>query len=186
LRYVELRRHSLIGPDKNLSEEGRELARKAAGAMLRRDFSLVLSSPRPRCIQTAEAMGFPNVEVDERFGTLPGERPKPFEPEVGKMMEQRGLSLLQAYLEHPGTRKIVEEHGRAVLEAILEVAGRLPEGGAALVISHGGTIEPAALLAMGAGLDLSRLGGELAPCEGVGFSIEEGKVTGVSVHRLVG
>ncbi len=184
MKVVEIRRHSLTGEDKNLSDEGRELAQRAKASLLRERYDLVLSSPKARCLQTAEAFGFPEPKVDERFGTLPGEKLGPYDEQVRKLMEERGLSLLEAYFALPETRKVLEEKGREVVEAIIEVASSLPEGGSAFIVSHGGTIEPAALVALGGEFDLSVLGGGLEPCEGVAFLVEGEEIKGVSIIRL--
>jgi broad specificity phosphatase PhoE len=49
MRYVEVFRHSKRGEGKGLSEEGRELARRAC-PLLARQYDLVFSSPKERDI----------------------------------------------------------------------------------------------------------------------------------------
>jgi hypothetical protein len=59
----------------------------------------------------------------------------------------------------------------------------LPEGGRALVVSHGGILEAAALLACSR-YHLDEIGGEIGFCEGVVFAFEHEALKGVEVKRL--
>ena len=183
MKQVELRRHSLRGPSGDLTEEGVSLARKAArraGA----SYDAFRSSPARRARQTAAAFGGMEIKVDPRLGLLPGAELAPYDGRVHAVMETRRLGLLGAYLAIPEVHGILRRKGQAVLEAIQEMAATLPEGGRALAISHGGTIEPAALMARGGEFELSRIGGEIGECEGARFDLEGGKIVAVEILRL--
>jgi hypothetical protein len=66
---------------------------------------------------------------------------------------------------------------------VKRVARRLPEQGRALVVSHGGILEAAALHGCSR-YELSEIGGEVGFCEGVVFKIEGEHLAGIQVRRL--
>lgn len=182
MKFVEVRRHSLRDEKGSLSPEGIALAHKAAGGLAKK-YAACYSGPALRCRQTLEAMGFKEYAVDEGFDSLPGKRLRPYMPDVERTLAEKGWGLLQALLEHPEAKEVLQEAGDRVLQAVKRLARDLPEGGRALVVSHGGCIEPAALLALG-NFDLSVIGGELKECEGVVFELAGDEVVGVEVVRL--
>lgn len=183
MRRVELRRHSLRGPSGDLSEEGEALARKTA-ATAAIPYDAFFSSPARRAQQTASAFGGVDVRVDPRLGLLPGADLAPYDGRARALMERREIGLLAAYVALPEVHPTLRKKGEEVLEAIREIGAALPDGGCALAISHGGTIEPAALIALGGEFDLDAIGGDLAECEGVRFDLEDGRVVSVEVIRL--
>lgn len=117
-------------------------------------FDRVWSSPRPRAVQTAEAFSRGVPAIDSRLD-LPASMPNDLEP-----------------------------LGRRGVEALVELAAALPEGGAGLVVTHGGLLEPIVVAAMGGPFDLGRLGGNFAECEGARLRIENGAVAAVDLIRL--
>jgi len=66
---------------------------------------------------------------------------------------------------------------------VQRISHRLPEGGRALVVSHGGILEAAALLGSSR-YHLDEIGGEISFCEGVVFVFESEALKGVEVKRL--
>jgi len=184
MKVVEIRRHSIRGSDDTLSEEGRQLARKA-GSTLEGKYLYCYTSPKKRAIQTLEEFGYTVFKVDERFGPLPGEKIRPFEDRAKKIVENQKLTLLEAFFEIGELHPILEEKGRELIEAVKRICRELPDDGRALVVSHGGAIEPAALLALGKDFSLNVLGGELLECEGVRFFVEGDSVKRIDVIRLV-
>ena len=184
MKVVEVRRHSIRGSDDTLSEEGRQLARRA-GSTLEGKYLYCYTSPKKRAIQTLEEFGYTIFKVDERFGPLPGDKVRPFEDSAKKIVENQKLSLLQAFFEIRELHPIMEEKGRELIEAVKRTCRELPDDGRALAISHGGSIEPAAILALGKDFSLDVLGGELLECEGVRFFVEGDSVKRIDVIRLV-
>jgi len=184
MKVVEVRRHSIRGSDDTLSEEGRQLARKA-GSTLEGKYLYCYTSPKKRAIQTLEEFGYAMFKVDEQFGSLPGEKIRPFEDRAKKIVENRKLTLLEAFFEMRELHPILEEKGRELIEAVKRICRELPDDGRALVVSHGGAIEPAAILALGRDFSLNVLGGELLECEGVRFFVEGDSVKRIDVIRLV-
>ena len=183
MKMVEIRRHSLADSQGNLSPEGIDVAR-AARRSLELGYIRLLSSPKARAVQTLTELGGEKIEYDDRFGTLPGDRLAPFDAKVKSLMSERKITLLQAYFEIAETRAILEEKGREMLQAVVDIARALPEGGKALIVSHGGSIEPAAILAMRREFSLQAIGGELGLCEGVRFFLEDDQVRRVDIVRL--
>ena len=180
MKYVEVFRHSKRGDGKGLSEEGRELARQARGLLASR-YDLCISSPKERARETIEALGFERYEVDEAFTAV---NPwQPFDAPVSKLAKERGIIPLAACWEIPEALNYLRLQGETFLAAVKRVARKLPEEGRALVVSHGGILEAAALHGCPR-YELSELGGEIGFCEGVVFIFEGEKSVGVEVKRL--
>jgi broad specificity phosphatase PhoE len=180
MRFVEVFRHGKRGAGKGLSEEGRELARRAR-ALLAPSYDLCVSSPKERARETMEALGFERYEVDEAFTAV---NPwQPFDAEVSKLARERGLSPLAACWEIPAALSFLRMQGETFLGAVRRLARRLPVGGRALVVSHGGILEAAALLGC-ARYELAELGGEIGFSEGVVFRFDAESLAGVEVRRL--
>lgn len=180
MKYVEVFRHSRRGDGKGLSEEGRALARRAR-ELLRPYYDLFVSSPKDRARETLEVFGFERFEVDEAFTAVnPWE---PFDDQVSNLSKERGITPLAACWEIPAALNYLRFEGETFLGAVKRLARRLPEGGRALVVSHGGILEAAALHGCSR-YHLDELGGEIGLCEGVVFVLEGERLMGVEVKRL--
>ena len=180
MKHVEVYRHSKRGDGKGLSEEGRELARQAR-SLLAPQYDLCISSPKERARETMEAFGFERYEVDEAFTAVnPWE---PFDAEVSKLAKDRGIIPLAACWEIPEALSYLKLQGETFLGAVKRVARRLPEQGRALVVSHGGILEAAALHGCSR-YELSEIGGEIGFCGGVVFKIEGEHLAGIQVRRM--
>ena len=180
MKYVEVFRHSKRGDGKGLSEEGRELARHAQ-SLLAPHYDLCFSSPKERARETMEALGFERYEVDEAFTAVnPWE---PFDAEVSKLAKERGILPLAACWEIPDALSYLRMQGETFLGAVKRIARKLPEEGRALVVSHGGILEAAALHGCES-YELGKIGGETGFCEGVVFKLDGDKLEGVGVKRL--
>jgi broad specificity phosphatase PhoE len=180
MKYVEVFRHSKRGEGKGLSEEGRELARRAR-SLLAPPYDLVVSSPKERACQTVEVFGFERYEVDAAFTAV---NPwGPFDAQATKLAKERSIIPLAACWLVPEALNYLRLAGETFLRAVMRVARKLPEEGRALVVSHGGILEAAALHGCPR-YDLAELGGEIGFCEGVVFRIDGEKLAGVEVKRL--
>ena len=180
MKYVEVFRHSKRGEGKGLSEEGRELAHQAR-SLLASHYDLCISSPKERARETLEALGFERYDLDEAFTAVnPWE---PFDSEISKLAKERGMIPLRACWEHPEALNYLRLQGETLLAAVKRIARKLPEEGRALVVSHGGILEAAALLGTPR-YDLDEIAGEVGFCEGVVFTIDGDKLTAVEVKRL--
>jgi len=179
VKYIEVFRHSKRGDGKGLSEEGRELARQAR-SLLAPQYDLCISSPKERARETMEAFGFERHEVDEAFTAVSPWGP--FDAEVSKLAKDRGIIPLAACWEIPEALSYLKLQGETLLAAIKRIARKLPEEGRALVVSHGGILEAAALHGCDS-YELDRIGGEIAFCEGVVFKIEGENLAGIELKR---
>lgn len=180
MKHVEVFRHSKRGEGKGLSEEGRELARQGR-ALLAPNYDLCVSSPKERARETMEAFGFDRYEVDEAFTAVsPWE---PFDAQVSKLAKERGIIPLAACWEIPEALSTLKMQGETFLGAVKRIARKLPEGGRALVVSHGGILEAAALHGC-ARYDLAELGGEIGFCEGIVFIFDRENLVGIEVKRF--
>lgn len=180
MKYIEVFRHSKRGEGKGLSEEGRELARRAR-ALLASHYDLCVSSPKERARETMEALGFERYEVDEAFTAVnPWE---PFDAQVTLLAGERGITSLAACWEIPEALSTLRLRGETYLGAVKRIARKLPEEGRALIVSHGGILEAAALHGC-ARYELPELGGEIGFCEGVVFKFDGENLSGIDVRRL--
>ncbi len=180
MKYVEVFRHSKRGEGKGLSEEGRELARRGR-SLLAPHYDRYVSSPKERARETLEALGFEHYEVDEAFTAVnPWE---PFDAQVSKLAKARGIIPLAACWEIPEALSYLKLQGETFLSAVKRVARKLPEEGRAIVVSHGGILEAAALYGC-ARYQLDELGGEVSFCEAAVFTFDGEKLAGVEVKRL--
>jgi len=179
---VEVRRHSLRGEGKSLSPEGVALAHRVAPTLVG-DFHSAYTSPKPRCIETLAAFGFTTYRVIPEFSTLPDEELSAHARLAEALQRRAGCSLLDAYMAIPATHLVLEKFGAAFFEKLCGLAAALPGGRNALVVSHGGSVEPAVLAAM-PDWTLESMGGELAECEGALFRFEDGIFKSVEIRRL--
>lgn len=180
-----MRRHTLRNPDGDISPEGVVLAERARRT-LEFSFDIFMSSPKRRAVQTLRVLAGGDIAVvkEPRLTTLPDEVDA-HGKNIEKAVARGGISYLRAAFALDGTRPHIERHGKEALAAVTDAAARLRENGRCLAVSHGGTIEAAALVALDREWDIAALGGELAECEGVKFFVEECEVMRVDVVRLL-
>jgi broad specificity phosphatase PhoE len=180
MKHVEVFRHSKRGAGKELSEEGRELALRAR-ALLAPHYDLCVSSPKERARETLEVLGFERYEVDEAFTAVnPWE---PYDAEVTRLAKERGIIPLAACWEIPEALSYLRMQGETFLAAVKRIARKLPEEGRALIVSHGGILEAAALHGCPR-YHLDELGGEIGFCEAAVFKLDGENLAGIEVKRL--
>jgi broad specificity phosphatase PhoE len=128
MRYIELRRHTMrVQPGQHLSQAGVDLARRLGSAI--GPFHRVVTSTIPRAYETAIAMGFAVDEQVEAFGNMSVEE---------EVAWDAGFAGWAAAFRRGGQ---AEKYIREQAALITEIVRSLPEGGSALVISHGGIVE---------------------------------------------
>ena len=180
MKFVEIFRHSKRGEGKGLSDEGKELARQAR-SLLAGHYDLYVSSPKERALETMQAFGFEHYEIDEAFTAVnPWE---PYDADVTKLAKDRKMTQLAACLEIPEALQVLKLQGETFLGAVRRVARKLPEEGRALIVSHGGILDAAALLGC-ENYSLDSIGGEIGMCEGVVFKIDGDNLVGIEIKRL--
>jgi broad specificity phosphatase PhoE len=157
-------------PGKHLTREGVRLAREV-GAHLG-DFDLVVTSDAPRAIETAIAMGYASDRQVEDLGSLFGA-----DDEVGWAS---GCAALAEAL--PGSKRLARA-SRKHAGLLQEIAGSLPEGGRALVVSHGGVIE-LGVVGLLPSHDFSSWNPWCGYCEGVRLTFAGDACTAAHLLRL--
>lgn len=158
---------------KGLTKEGWNIA-KQARKTLSDPFLIVISSPKRRCRETVEAMGFKDYLIDKRFSTLQKKRFEGFKKQLKQIENEKKCSWFESLFELEEARKVLKDQAALFLRILRSVARSLPEGGKALVVSHGERIAAASLLNY-PGYDLKEIGGALGPCEGAVFYFEKDK-----------
>ncbi|HEY1197187.1 MAG TPA: histidine phosphatase family protein [Thermoplasmata archaeon] len=132
MRVVEHRRHSRRDPaDMHLSRDGVELARRVAPTLGR--FDRVVASPKPRAVETAQALGLPLDAVLPDLGVMPDD--------VGLAVDPRTPRSFADYVRVTERSEAMAEYALRQSTLMREELERLPEGGRLLMVSHGGVIE---------------------------------------------
>ena len=172
MKTLEIRRHSLRNralPD--LSEEGIMLANLIGQLMGK--FDRVLTSPLPRAIQTAEAMGYTVDETVELLATT-GDAVEMECPWPASFAEYAAVFHQNGPTAH---------YAQRLADFYVKLVESLPEGGAALVVNHGGVVE---LSAVGCfpSADFAALGDYIDYCEGVRLTWDNGKFVSLEVLRV--
>ena len=132
MRTLEHRRHSRRDPGGvHLNESGRTLARRVGSHLAR--FDRVVTSPKPRARETAEAMG---RAVDAEVVAL-GDMPDG----VGISLDELCPRTFRDYVDLVGRSEAMAGYARDQVGCWRGELERVPEGGSLLMISHGGVIE---------------------------------------------
>jgi len=177
----EVRRHSLRGEGKSLSPEGIALAHKAADTLLG-NYQAVYTSPKPRAVETTEALGFDTYTQVPELGTFP-KAIDDHDKHVQALIQRTQCTRLAAYWAIPATHRTLEQFGTALFDKFCELAAALHPGKNALAISHGGSIEAAILAAMPE-WDLADIGPELRECEAACFVFDHQLFRRIEFIRL--
>jgi broad specificity phosphatase PhoE len=175
---LEVRRHSLLKPastrglGSQLSAEGVALARSIGGEI---SFGHVRTSTSPRTIETAIAMGY---AVDEAI-----EMPSGYVP--GEVDHHDQWEWPQPYARYAELIRVPGALSRVATELALLWVGalrRVPDGGAALVVGHGGGIEPALVTCL-PNADYASWGKPFRPCDGARLTHDGERFTSVEFLR---
>ncbi|MCB9452009.1 MAG: phosphoglycerate mutase family protein [Anaerolineaceae bacterium] len=172
MRYLEMRRHTMrIKPGQHLSQAGVTLARRVGETM--GSFERVITSTIPRAYETALAMGF---AVDEQLDEL-GMMDEGVDAEVSW---DEGFASWGVALKRDGAAAAYSrKHG----EFLRSVVASLSDGGAALVVSHGGILEAGAVGCL-PDADHVTWGRYCSWCEGVRLAFEGGKFVSIEILRV--
>jgi len=178
MRYLEVRRHSKReNPGQHLSQWGVDLARRVGEDL--GPFDQVVTSPLPRCIETAITMGFAvNTTIEELAGDDGLGESFPCMSEIDWEAGYAGfayclktLAPLAAFVEKQA------KLWRTIVEAV-------PEGGRALLVGHGGAFLDGAAVFCLPEDDHRAWGAVSSYCEGVRLHFEAGKFTQAEILRV--
>jgi broad specificity phosphatase PhoE len=174
MRTLQHRRHSRRDPSSvHLNEAGLALARRVAPGLPR--FARAVTSPRPRAIETAEALG---CRVDATIPAL-AELPDDVGIESVEAFRRMGLPQYLRLLEESAAFRRFATDQAELWRRELE---RVADGEALLMVSHGSIIEAGALGALPALMEGG--GGPLDYLEGVELRLERGRWVGGAVLRV--
>lgn len=149
MKQVHIRRHAPKHATGGLTEEGKQFAKQFKSKVSAYD--LILSSDKPRAIETALLITETHPIVDTRAGT------PPFTPEQEKELHELGqehsFGIAGVILDNPQFREMIKVKGESLGNLIKEVFQKLPVDGKALIISHDGVMVAAERLLRGKALD---------------------------------
>ncbi len=171
MRYLEIRRHSMrVKPGKHLSQAGVMLARRTGEG--RGPFDRVVTSDLPRAFETAIAMGF---AVDEQMKDLAS-----FDDEVDA--EISNPADLQSVVRAVRRGKAAGKLSKRLSKLMHSLAVSIPDGGNALVITHGTLLELCAIGCLPEA-DHTSWGATFDYCEGVRLSYDGSRFTSATILR---
>ncbi|CAN5460965.1 phosphoglycerate mutase family protein [soil metagenome] len=164
MKVLEIRRHSLTkkgsskGAGSQLSQAGIELARSISSG----SYDRVVTSTIPRSSETAIAMGY---AVDETIENLCPSDPNLY-AEVGHQERWQWECPFEVFAEFVATGGATAELGSLQTGIWTRILTDLPDGGIALIISHGRVIE-SGLVSLIQSDDHASWGSPFHHCEGV-------------------
>lgn len=177
MRYLELRRHTLRdGDNPHISKEGLELARRIGMGM--GPYFRVISSPEPRCTETAIAMGF---AVDATY--------EPVQTGMKRKRVQRLDELLPPNTPFATRAQVMQQHKsarkycRALVDQWTRLVRRTPLGQTTLVITHGGYIDDSAVACL-LTANHERWGPNFSHCEGIRLAFDKGYFVDAEILRV--
>ena len=184
MRTIEIRRHSYTkkgdgrGKGSHLSTEGVALARKVGGEI--GPFNLVLTSPVPRALETAIAMGFAVNDQPEALGDLSPAVLEEVRHRERWAWEEPFVTFAHFVRQGGPTTRMGERQREAWVRALQSVA----TDGGVLIISHGRIIESGLVTCIPDG-DFAAWGPSFRHCEGVRITFDEGRFHGVQLLRVL-
>ena len=172
MRTLEVRRHTHRNvPQPHLSQVGVDLARRVGNEMGR--FDQVVTSIVPRAFETAIAMGYAVDEQIEQLG----------------MMSDEVMAVIQwnagfgAWAKVAQTSRVVTLYTQALAGMWRSIVRALPDGGRALIITHGGIVEAGTVGCTLAGMTITD-DAACGYCEGVRLTFDGDAVVQVEMLRV--
>lgn len=171
MRILETRRHSMRAiPGQHLTQAGIDLARRIGSTI--GPFERVVTSTLPRAFETAIAMGF---AVDEQLEAL-SMMAAGVEDEINW---DAGFAAWAQVIKQGGAASRFAQLQADVLRSIVR---SVPDGGRALVVSHGGIVEAGAIGCLLP--DIPPIGGAYCSyCEGARLVFEGDRVVKFEILR---
>lgn len=176
MRYLEVRRHTLRAvPDGiHLTQAGVTLARRIGESM--GPFARVVTSTLPRAFETAIAMGFA-VDTQHEGLTEPEHLA---EAETASVDWDNPFMMARQFLDQSDSAR---QYVQAQANLWRSLVSDLPDGAAALAISHGGVIEAGAIACFPAA-DFSAWGRAFSYCEGVRLAFDGQQWASIEILRV--
>ncbi len=172
MKTLEIRRHTMRRkPNAHIMQEGIKLANDIGLTM--DEFDLVVTSKKIRAFETAIAMGY---EVHNKYADL-GNLPTPVFNEIS--WPNKFINIANIVSNNQASRNLAKKQ----LSLWLNIAEQLPKNAKGLIISHGGIIELASVLAS-PNSNFYRWGGALGYCEGIKLLYNDGIFQEAKLLRL--
>lgn len=172
-KTIEIRRHAeRHKPGYNLNARGVARARNASARD--REFALVVTSPLPRAVQTAVAMGHGVDEEDWTMASMGGA--------LNDFPWDVSFDAMQRAIRTNPTAGAWATYLTAQMRSWLT---RIDPGESLFVVNHGGIAEACAIGLLGDS-DATALGPSLDYCEGVRLEIDGDRVIELRVLRFDG
>jgi broad specificity phosphatase PhoE len=159
-RHAYTKQGAARGRGSHLSQAGVALARSIGASI--GPFAFVAASDAPRTLETSIATGFAVDEVLDLAGDL-WERAQ---SELAHRSARDDPKLYRRYLDLMRAGGVIAALGHRQAELWTRIIGNVPDGAQAVLISHGGLIEPG-LVAVLPGWPHERWGRGFRHCEGV-------------------
>jgi len=174
LRTIEIRRHAeRHKPGDNLNARGVARARNASARG--RSFARVVTSPIPRAVQTAVAMGH-SVDADNWFLASMGDRVSQ------SLIFDDDFAMMQGAIRTDRAAALYAELQALEMRHYLS---HVEPGESVLVVSHGGIAE-AGIIGLLDGVDLAAFGPSLDYCEGSRLELAGDRCRRVQLLRFDG
>lgn len=149
MKQVHIRRHAPKHAEGYLTEEGKKLASELKITLVK--FDLVISSDKPRAVETAVLLTGKNPTIDKRAGTPPFTLDQ--EKELHILGQNHPFGIAGVIFDTLNYRDIIIAQGKKLAELIKETLEKLPENGVALIISHDGVMVTAERILKNLSLD---------------------------------
>jgi broad specificity phosphatase PhoE len=172
MRYLEARRHTMrLKPGQHLSQAGVTLARRVGEKL--GPFDHVITSTAPRTLETAVAMGF---AVDGEYEEL---------YQMGDDVEEEvhWPASFGSYAFAVKLNGAAARFAKKQADLWRKINKTLPDGGATLIISHGGIIELGAIGCLPEA-DHAAWGSHFDHCEGVRLHFDGEKFVDIEILRV--
>lgn len=142
MKEIHVLRHAPKNATGELTNEGKALASEFKQEL--KPFNLVISSGKPRAIETALLLTGIHPVVDTRASGIP------FTPEQEKDFHEQGkqhlFGIAGLIFESLEFRPLIIQKGESLVALIQETLVKLPEDGRALIISHDGVMVAADMI----------------------------------------
>jgi broad specificity phosphatase PhoE len=172
MRMLEVRRHTMRqSTSAHLSQAGVDLAHRVGNELGR--FDRVITSALPRAFETAIAMGYAVDEQIEQLGMMSDSVTAAIQWNAG----------FTAWLKAAQNSPVVTHYTQVMADLLRLIAHTLPDGGRALIISHGGIVEASVIGCVPAGM---RFVDDAACgyCEGARLTFDSEVVVNVAMLRV--
>lgn len=136
MKYIQIRRHAPKHAEGHLTGEGKKLAESVKKKLP--TFDIIISSDKPRAVETAKLLTGVNPQIDKRAGTPAFTLEQ--EKELHNLGEKHLFGIAGVIFDNPIYRKMIKKQGEKLAELIKETLIKLPENGCALIISHDGVM----------------------------------------------